>query len=454
MSSVRTRLLHERLGDVAADDAMGQALGDRRLADARLADQSRVVLGAAGQDLDDPLDLLLAADDRVELAQPGGLGQVDAELVDRGRLAGALGLLGRTGRGRLRQDADDLVADLVQADAERLEDAGGDPLALADQTQEQVLRADVVVAETAGLVDGQLDDALGARRQPDLADDRPIAPADDELDGRPDLGQLDVHVLEHARGDTLALAHEAEEQVLGADVVVVEPLRLVLSQRQDLASAVRELVETIHQRERLFCRVAGERPLGHASTARRPCNSPQPGRSNRLETRSAAAGRLPGRRSQPKIRLGPLGSPVGRAGPERSRPAGGGRRVDGYVAILLIRSRSVSGSPGPPSGTDRATRQDSRWSRSQRSPGPQERALPREQRLPAEPPLGRPRRPASPQPGLRNSPRLRDSPRTWGPWRGTPLAWQARGLRQPVPRQRPRLSRAPRLRPQAARFRQ
>ena len=46
-------------------------------------------------------------------------------------------------------------------------------------------------------------------RQPDLADDRPVAAADDELDRGPDLGQLDVHVLEDARGDALALADEA-----------------------------------------------------------------------------------------------------------------------------------------------------------------------------------------------------------------------------------------------------
>ena len=35
-----------------------------------------------GEDLDDPLDLLRAADDRVELAGARGLGQVDAELVE------------------------------------------------------------------------------------------------------------------------------------------------------------------------------------------------------------------------------------------------------------------------------------------------------------------------------------------------------------------------------------
>ena len=159
------------------------------------------------------------------------------------------------------------MADLVEVHAQRLEDTGGDPLALADEAQEQVLRADVVVSEAACLVDGELDDALRPWRQADLADDRAVPAADDELDGGPDLGQLDVHVLEDARGDTLALADEAQEQVLRADVVVVEPLRLVLSQRQDLARAIRELVEAIHRVERLFpSRAPRTCRSGHAST--------------------------------------------------------------------------------------------------------------------------------------------------------------------------------------------
>src|SRR6185369_16755679 len=117
------------------------------------------------------------------------LRQVDPELIDRRRLAGALRLLGGPGRRALRQDADDFVADLVEVHAERLQDAGGDALAFADEAQEQVLRADVVVAEAAGLVDGELDDALRARGEPGLTDDWPVAAADDELDGGPDLGQ-------------------------------------------------------------------------------------------------------------------------------------------------------------------------------------------------------------------------------------------------------------------------
>ena len=257
-------LVEQDVRDVARDDPVGEALGDGGLAHAGLADQGGVVLGLAAQDLDDPLDLLLAADHRVQLVRAGGLREVDPEGVDRGRLAGALGLLGRAGRGGLRQDADDLVAHLVQVDAEALEHAGGDALALADETQQQVLRADVVVAEAARLVDGQLDHPLGARRQAHLADDRAVAAADDELHRRPHLGQLDVHVLEHARGDTLALADETQQEMLRADVVVVEPLRLVLRERQDLARAIRELVESIHRVEPSPWSL--RRPEGHPST--------------------------------------------------------------------------------------------------------------------------------------------------------------------------------------------
>ena len=63
---------------VLADDALGQALDDGGLADAGLADEHRVVLGAARQHLDDAADLLVAADDRIELALRGQLGEVAA----------------------------------------------------------------------------------------------------------------------------------------------------------------------------------------------------------------------------------------------------------------------------------------------------------------------------------------------------------------------------------------
>ena len=83
MSSAITAPVAQRLGHVAGDDALGEALDDRGLADAGLADQDGVVLRAAGEDLDHAADLVVAADDRVELALLGGLGEVAPEPLER-----------------------------------------------------------------------------------------------------------------------------------------------------------------------------------------------------------------------------------------------------------------------------------------------------------------------------------------------------------------------------------
>src|SRR5207237_2036693 len=69
--------------DVAGDDPLRETLDDRRLAGAGLADQDRVVLRPPREHLDHAPDLLVAADDRVELALLGELGQVTPELLER-----------------------------------------------------------------------------------------------------------------------------------------------------------------------------------------------------------------------------------------------------------------------------------------------------------------------------------------------------------------------------------
>ena len=85
-------LVLEAFGDVAFDDAPGQAFDDRRLADTGFADEDRVVLRAPAEDLDGAADLVVAADDGVELALGGDLGQVTAVLLER--LVGRLGIFG------------------------------------------------------------------------------------------------------------------------------------------------------------------------------------------------------------------------------------------------------------------------------------------------------------------------------------------------------------------------
>ncbi len=74
-------------GHVARGHAEGEPLDDRRLADARLAGQDRVVLATTDQDIHHLADLRLAPDNGVDLASLGPFGKVDRELVERRRLA-------------------------------------------------------------------------------------------------------------------------------------------------------------------------------------------------------------------------------------------------------------------------------------------------------------------------------------------------------------------------------
>ena len=76
-------LAAQRLRHVAGHDSLGQALDDSRLANAGFADQHRVVLGPAGQHLHHAPNLRVAADDRIDGALAGLLGQVDAVFLQR-----------------------------------------------------------------------------------------------------------------------------------------------------------------------------------------------------------------------------------------------------------------------------------------------------------------------------------------------------------------------------------
>ena len=61
-----------------------KGLDDGRLADARLSDEHRVVLGPPGEDANDAPDLTRTAHHGIELALAGHCGEVAGELVEQG----------------------------------------------------------------------------------------------------------------------------------------------------------------------------------------------------------------------------------------------------------------------------------------------------------------------------------------------------------------------------------
>ena len=227
------------------------------------------------------------------------LGEVPAELVEdhgplRLLLAGLALALARVAG----QELDDLLANPAEVGAELLQDLRGDALALADQPEQDVLGADVVVPELQRLAERQLQDLLRPRRERDVAGGRRLALADDVLDLGADGLERDVHGLERLRGDALALVDQPEQEVLGADVVVVEHPRLFLREDHDPPGSVGEALEHVYPLGALDAPpvgsasgIAGLRPTPEATEA--PVARPV------CRDRSRASERLPRRRLYP-----------------------------------------------------------------------------------------------------------------------------------------------------------
>ena len=106
-----------------------------------------------------------------------------------------------------------------------------------------MLGADVVVAERQRLAQRQLENFLRARRERDLPARHLVALADDARHLGPHFLDGDVEGLEHARGQAFLLAEEAEQDVLGTDVVVLERARFVLRKDDNLPGTLRKSLE-------------------------------------------------------------------------------------------------------------------------------------------------------------------------------------------------------------------
>jgi hypothetical protein len=101
------------------------------------------------------------------------------------------------------------------------------------------------VAERERFAQRELQHLLRARREWNLAGRDLVALADDARDLRTDLFDRDVERLENPRGETLFLAQQAQEDVLRADVVVLQRPRLVLCENDNLSGPLGESLEQL-----------------------------------------------------------------------------------------------------------------------------------------------------------------------------------------------------------------
>ena len=157
-------LVFEAFRHVAVDDAQREAFDDRGLADTGFADQHGVVLGAARQHLDRAADLLVAADDGVELAGTRRLGQVAGIFLES-----VVAVLGRgtVGLAALAQVLDGAVQHLG-VHAGSFEDAAGLGALVHRDGEQKPFDRDETVAGLLGDLLGLIEQARRAGREIEL----------------------------------------------------------------------------------------------------------------------------------------------------------------------------------------------------------------------------------------------------------------------------------------------
>ena len=234
----------QALRHVAVDDAQGQALDDRGLADTRLADEYRVILGAPRQHLNRAADLLVAADDRVEFSGTGQFGEVAGVFLEGFVLV--LGA-GAVGAAALAQVTDGSV-EARGRDAGVLEDPPGGARLGDSQRQQHVFRGDEGVPGLLRALERLVEQAVKVRREIHLRR-RSL-----------DLGQLlelgvrecqrahriAVGLLDELRRHAFLIVEQSLEQMFRGDLLMVVPQRYGLRRLEEAAGPIGEFLK-IHR---------------------------------------------------------------------------------------------------------------------------------------------------------------------------------------------------------------
>ena len=164
----------------------------------------------------------MTADERVELVLHRRVRQVAAELGEERRF-----LHPREGR-LFVEERDDVLAYGVEAHPLFHEDRRRHGPLLAQDAQQQVLGADVVVEQPVRFLGGVLEHALGFGAEGDFNRGRDLlakhGPAFDFL---ANTFEREVRAGKNAAGQALALANQSEEQVLGLNRDAAELTGLV-----------------------------------------------------------------------------------------------------------------------------------------------------------------------------------------------------------------------------------
>ena len=258
-------LAFQQLRHLAFMNLQRQAFRNGGLADARFTDEHRIILRTTRQDLNDTFNLVMTADDRVNLAFGCELCQVAAKLfkctaaflfavfVLRVRVAGSFidGITVGKRRGQR-------ICNALRVNAEHLQETHRKAFTVFNDGNEQVLRADVVTAEFGGRELCHLQNALCARGEICGGEVRRRRSANLLLHQALVIVCRDAEFIQHVERNAAALCNQAVEHVLTADVIVAKFLRLFDGAVHGIVCFLCKTCESIHINSRPFdhCRIA------------------------------------------------------------------------------------------------------------------------------------------------------------------------------------------------------
>ena len=164
---------------------------------------------------------------------------------------------------------------LLDVHVEIFEHLGGDAVAFAEQAEQDVFGADVGVIERLGFLGGEGQHFFHARRVGNVPDHFLVgAGADLFLDLHADGFEVEAHFLEHVDGDALPQFDQAEQQMFGAEEVVVEPVGFLARQREHLLRARREIAHGFVAHIRFILLLIGRFVQSRSRRAEMFCHRP------------------------------------------------------------------------------------------------------------------------------------------------------------------------------------
>ena len=285
----------ERVGNVAIGDAERQPFHDRGLAHAGIADEHGVVLGPTRQDLNRASDLLIPADDRIELPVPGGLGEVAGEFLQR--IVAVLGAC-RVGGAPAAELVDRFVQRL-RLHARSRQRLASRRACRKGERQQQPLDGHIAVPGLLGDLLGLIEEADGIVVEPGRLG-RPASGDRGQLGQRSvDLAGRQVRIAaggaDQAGCHALLVLEQGFEDMLRRDALMIEPDCDSLRGLEKALRAVRVLLKVHSDSSCSTNRAGGSAERAEASRADFPSAHRSAGRVRlRSEQASAASSNTQG----------------------------------------------------------------------------------------------------------------------------------------------------------------